>query len=296
MEKSSRDNIVENKIKVGKQPIKTGNEDSYKFSDDLSKRDVVPQVETEKIFNKIETERIVPETDEVTIHVDRRELIAERGSGVRGKVPEKVVGAVRYCQICDSLCSNREYPDMFSEQEGKAWNLCANCLTGFFPSLHVPKFPTSGFIKVGDSPSEFLWELSPRSCHPVRFRGMTWPSAYHAVAAEMFDGDSSMRMEILKCFDAEEVDALINSSDKVKKMVRSDWNTEQPDKLRRILLEKSRSHPLIHRLLYSLAGKRVVYRPASDTESLILGKGDILTNVIMELIDDAATFEEPHSN
>jgi predicted NAD-dependent protein-ADP-ribosyltransferase YbiA (DUF1768 family) len=142
--------------------------------------------------------------------------------------------------------------------------------------------PRSETLAVGKSNAEFLWELNPRACVAVRTsEEEVWPTAYAAIAAEMFADQPAVRAQIYGCFDAEEVDDVVARS---KHLFRADWRFVRVAVTRKILKLKVKSHPLLERLLYTIAEKRVVYDGDADD---VLGDGGVVTSICMELIDEA---------
>ena len=189
------------------------------------------------------------------------------------------------CQVCKLGVRSQEFPDFFSEEEGRKWRMCASCVSGLFPSLSVGRVPRSEIIAIGKNSTEFLWELNPRACIAVRTgEEEVWPTAYAAIVAEMFDSEISIRLEIYEAFDAVEVDEILR---RAKHKVRSDWKFVRDGVIRNVLKLKVKSHPLLDRLLYTVAGKRVVFSEVD--EDVVLGDGSIVSSICMELIDEAAS-------
>ena len=186
------------------------------------------------------------------------------------------------CQVCTMGVRSRDFPDMYSEEEGRQWRLCASCVTGLWPSLSVSRVPRSEHVKIGKSSDEFLWELNPRACVAVRTSpDEVWPTAYAAIAAEMFD-TAEIRAEVYNCFDADEVDQVLR---RTQHLVRADWRFVRVAVTRKILKLKVKCHPLMDRLLYTIAGKRLSFDGGHE---LVLGDDKMLANICMEILDDVA--------
>jgi predicted NAD-dependent protein-ADP-ribosyltransferase YbiA (DUF1768 family) len=219
--------------------------------------------------------------------VERLPTIVEE-SKVQLKFPAPLKNklALRPCQLCKNICKSKDYTDLVSEEEGAAWAFCASCLASLFPSLLMKRQPRPVVVKLGATPKDWLWELSPRSCIPLKWRGSTWPSAYHAVASEMFS-DSAIRQEIYKAFDAEELDNILRDS-KILRSVKPQWDVERVAKVRGVLRAKADGHPLLKELLKTLSHQKITYFQVSpDVEKLVWGDGgDLIATVNMELVDD----------
>ena len=184
------------------------------------------------------------------------------------------------CQVCHNLRRSKYYADLLSEQEGALWALCAQCVSALFTSIPAQKLPN--FVTIGSSPRELLWELSPRSCLPVKWRGITWPSAYHAVCAEYVDG-IDLRQKIFACFDSEAVDDLLRRYDKRD----PHWHETKDAKIRLILKEKVDNHPMLQHLIYAIKGKRIDFKLlAHDIEEHLWGNNNIVATVTMEIADE----------
>ena len=230
-------------------------------------------------------EPLTPRSDTVpeTVHVVH--LNHERNSSVKAVTPPKVSPTVRHCQVCNDTCRSVDYPDLLCEQEGQEWCMCAECVFALFPSIDTPSSNTPATIKIGEKPDEWLWELSPRSCLPIKWRGLVWPTAYHAVAAELV-GSMDIRQQIFSCFDAEEVDAILKAAKLDRKAV-SNWAEIRDERVRAILQEKVKQHPLLQKLLLGLHHKRLIFSETGAIASAVWGENDFIGKVTMELADEA---------
>jgi predicted NAD-dependent protein-ADP-ribosyltransferase YbiA (DUF1768 family) len=101
--------------------------------------------------------------------------------------------------------------------------------------------------------------------------------------------DTSIRHEIYKAFDAEELDNLLRDQ-KIWKSMKPQWEVEKVAKVRGVLRAKVDGHPSLKTLLTTMGLQKVTYfQVTPEVEGLVWGEGgDLIATVTMELLDDHA--------